>query len=305
MFQHLLVPLDGSRLAESVLPATCWLAEKFRAKITLLHILEEKAPATIHGEPHLNTLAEARAYLGQIAQRLEAADLKVDQHLHGVAEGNVARSILVHAEEMATDLILLCAHGSGGWRDRLIGPIAQQVLAGGTRPVFLTRPDKTGQPATFAPQQILVPLDGSPAHEPALPAARAIAVAGQATLHLITVVPTASTLSAERAAAGVLLPTTTHAILELAQRGATDYLQGWLRQLAGEQIKASAEVARGEIAPAILRAADRVKADLIVLGTHGRTAFDAFWSGSVTPKILSGAGSPVLLVRVTGEEAPR
>jgi len=44
---------------------------------------------------------------------------------------------------------------------------------------------------------------------------------------------------------------------------------------------------------------------LIVLATHGRTTMDAFWSGSVTPKVLRQSLAPVLLVRVTGEEAER
>jgi nucleotide-binding universal stress UspA family protein len=67
----------------------------------------------------------------------------------------------------------------------------------------------------------------------------------------------------------------------------------------------SAEVMRGDLAPSILQAAQHVTADLIVMATHGRGNMDAFWSGSVTPKILARSTTPVLLIRVSGEEAAR
>jgi nucleotide-binding universal stress UspA family protein len=114
-------------------------------------------------------------------------------------------------------------------------------------------------------------------------------------LRLVTVVPTTSTLSAERAGAGALLPNAMAEILELAQRGAVEYLQEVVRRLSAENVPATAEVARGEIAAAILDAEKRASADLVVLATHGRSAVDAFWAGSVTPKVL--AQSRDLLLR--------
>ena len=63
MLRHLLVPLDGSPLAEAVLPAVGALATRFRARVTLLHVLETAAPETIHGQPHLTDPARAQAYL--------------------------------------------------------------------------------------------------------------------------------------------------------------------------------------------------------------------------------------------------
>src|SRR5207302_1377683 len=55
MFNHLLVPLDGSKLAEAILPAAAAWAERLHARLTLLHITEKNAPATIHGEHHLGS----------------------------------------------------------------------------------------------------------------------------------------------------------------------------------------------------------------------------------------------------------
>ncbi|MCL4393539.1 MAG: universal stress protein [Chloroflexi bacterium] len=124
-------------------------------------------------------------------------------------------------------------------------------------------------------------------------------------LHLVTVVPTTTTLSVERADAGMFLPATITAVLDLAQRGAVEYLQKTTAALQRDGLTATAEVVRGDTAPAILETAERSGVDLIVLATHGRGNFDAFWSGSVTPKVLSRADVPVLLVRVTGEEVER
>jgi nucleotide-binding universal stress UspA family protein len=59
MFKHLLVPLDGSRLAEAALPAAACLAEQLGASITLIHIIERDASGEIHGERHLTTPDEA------------------------------------------------------------------------------------------------------------------------------------------------------------------------------------------------------------------------------------------------------
>jgi nucleotide-binding universal stress UspA family protein len=285
MFKRLLVPLDGSKPAESVLPVALFFAEKFGATILLLHAIEESARVSVHGERHLSKPAEAEEYLSEIAVRMTRPNVNISKHVHTVEQDNVARCIIEHAVEHEADMIVLCAHGSGGWRDRLVGNIAQQVISRGVTPVLFVRPSETAESKAYECRKILLPLDGTPQHEPALPIATEIARASSAALRLVNVVPTVSTLSAERAGSGMLLPNAMSEILELAQRGAVEYLQEVMRQLATEQVSVTSEVARGEIAPAILDAAKRAAADLIVLATHGRTTMDAFWSGSVTPKV--------------------
>src|SRR5947208_8548410 len=94
-----LVPLDGSRLAESVLPVVQQVASRFHAQVTLLHIMEEHPPTVIHGEPHLHGVAQAQAYLEEVAMRLRSSALAVDIHVHQDKEDNVARSIVEHAQE--------------------------------------------------------------------------------------------------------------------------------------------------------------------------------------------------------------
>ena len=70
MFKHILVPLDGSKLAEAALPAAVSLAKTFKAPVTLLHIIEQDAPEEIHRDRHLTEASEAEAYLAKIAKRI-------------------------------------------------------------------------------------------------------------------------------------------------------------------------------------------------------------------------------------------
>src|SRR5439155_19385966 len=111
-------------------------------------------------------------------------------HAHDAPEGDVARSIVAHAQEESADLIALCTHGGGGLRDLLVGSIAQQVLHRGTTPVLLTRPDPAGGAPPFAPRSVLVPLEGTAAAEVALAPAQDVARHVGAALHLVMVVAT-------------------------------------------------------------------------------------------------------------------
>src|SRR4051794_156787 len=89
----ILVPLDGSKLAEAATSPALALAQGSSAKVTLLHVLEHEAPEKIHGEPHLSNQADARAYLAQIAQRFAAAGVPVETHVHENPERDVSGSI--------------------------------------------------------------------------------------------------------------------------------------------------------------------------------------------------------------------
>ncbi len=303
MFRHLLVPLDGSGLAEAVLPATASLAERLGASVTLLHIMERDAPASVHGEHHLTDDREAARYLEDVERRLALRDRPVSRHVHQAREGNVALAIVWHAEELQADLVVLSTHGRGGLRNLVVGTIAQRVLQRGGTPILLVHP-AGGTPPPFTCRTILVPLDGTAAHEPALDAAEDLARAFQAHLHLVIVVPTPATLSGGTAAAGVMLPLATDALLELATQGAADYVRRRVEHVRGKGLEATAEVRRGEPAANLLGAAERSGADVITMASHGRVGLAAFWEQSVTPKVVARFGHPVLLVRASDTPVP-
>ncbi len=298
MIKHLLVPLDGSRLAESALPAVSFLAEKLKASVTLVHVIEKNAPAEVHGEPHLRTSADATAYLERIQSEALPADVTVDTHVHTTEVKNVAESIVQHVGEFASDLIVMCTHGQGGVRDWLFGSIAQQVIGLGATPVLLVRPMDGDAAPPFGCRRILVPLDGHPDHEHGLTFAARLARSCDAAIHLLMVVPTLSTISGRMTASSRLLPGTTSEMLEISVEAGQEYLQDRARKLEEAGLTVTTEVLRGEPAPVITDSAVKEHASLIALGTHGKSGLDAFWSGSVAPDVCRRCVVPLLLVPV-------
>ncbi len=297
IIKNILVPLDGSRLSETVLPMAGVLAEQNHARLILFHVIEQNPPDTVHGERHLTNDQEASAYLSLVRKSLPE-EISVDQHVHTSAEKDVANSIVTHSQELKVDLIAMCAHGQSGLQKRIFGNIAQTVLNQGDVPVLLLSPEKEQKTETCTCQCILVPLDGNPDHEAGLDMAVEISQNCHASLHLVMVIPNLATLGGEEAASAVLLPTATEALLEMDCEQGEMYLAGLIGKLLDKQIPVTGEVQRGDPAKQIVHAARAFKADIIILGTHGKTAMDAFWSGSVTPKIATQTHLPLLLVPV-------
>jgi nucleotide-binding universal stress UspA family protein len=299
MFTHLLVPLDGSSLAESVLPTAAALAGKLHSQVTLLHVIERGAPAAVHGARHLTAPADADAYLAEAARQMPGG-LRVTRHVHGVEESDVAGSIVQHVSELGIDLVVLCTHGRGHLRHKLFGGIAQRVAGRGGVPILLVPPSEASDAPVFTCHTMLVPLDGEAAHEQGLAPAASLGKACRADVHLLQVVPTLGTLKGEQAATGQMLPGTTAALLELEEDRALAYVTDRVAEVAAHGLDVTAEVRRGDAAATILETARRIAADVIVLGTHGRSGLDAFWSASVAPRIAQKAHVPLLLVPVSG-----
>jgi nucleotide-binding universal stress UspA family protein len=298
MFKHLLVPLDGSRLAEAALPAAVHLAQQLQAALTLLHVIERQAPQAVHGERHLTRPDEASAYLDEIARRACPAGLQVARHVHTAAVADVAQSIVEHGRELRPDLIVMCTHGQGGLRDLVFGSIAQQVVARGAVPVLLIRPTAAGGPPPVAWNRLLVALDGAPEHERGLFVAAELASACNMAIHVTVTIPTPATLPGEQAATGLLLPGTMRAVLELSEQRAAEYLRRLAARLQAQGLAVTAEVSRGDPATAIVETAHQAGAGLIALATHGKAGMEAFWSGSVAAKVSSASRLPLLLAPI-------
>lgn len=293
---NFLVPLDGSHLAESVLPTVENLASRFHAQVTLLHIMEQHAPATIHGERHLTNATSAQIYLEEIAIELRASGLEVTIHVHTHREDDVAQSIAQHAREMCIDLVIMCTHGRSGLRGLLFGSIAQQALQQGIEPILLVHPREDGPIAPFALRHILVPLDGTAAHEAAVPAAITLARTFGAEIHLVMVVPTLTTLAGEQAALSLYLPNTMRAVLDLSEQGAAHYLEQIIVRCQAKGVQARAEVLRGDAVSMILDQVERLHVDLIAIASHGRAGLDAALAGSVATRIAGRTTCPLLLL---------
>lgn len=301
MFRHLLVPLDGSRLAEGVLPVARLFARRLAASITLLHIVERRPHTQVHGQRHLDDPQQAQTYLDGLTGRLRHEGLDVRCHVHEVAEGDVARSIVQHAHELASDLIMLTTHGRGGMRGLLVGSVAQQVLGSGLVPVLVVHPDAAAE--RYACRRIAVPLDGESHDEHSLPVARELAPAFSARVLLVTVVPRPKNLRGARTAADRLLPPTTTAELDLREQEAVLYLKRVAAALRDAGIAVSGQVRRGDPAAELRRCFREAGVELTVVATHALKGWTAFWEGSVTPGLVSRWRGPCLLVRAGGGRA--
>ena len=295
MFTRFLVPLDGSQLAEAVLPLVARLALACGASVVLLHVIERSAPSTVHGERHLTAADEATTYLQGVQARLQRGNIAVELHTHEAPEGDVARSIVDHASEEGADLTVLCTHGRGHVRDLLFGSIAQQVLRRGATPVLLVKPTQDDASPVLPVPSVRVALDGTAEAEPALLPAQQIARALGVPLELVMVVATPGTVRGDRAPVATLLPATARAALDLACLDADRYLATQADALRASGLQVETRVSRGDIATAL--AAKEGDAALTVVATHGKAGLQAIWAGSVIALLLARTRGPVLLLR--------
>lgn len=302
MFRHILVPLDGSELAEAALPAAVYLAELCNAAVTLVHVAEEHPPSEIHGEPHLAGVKDAEDYLRAVAQRRFKPTTTVHCHVHTTSVTDVARGIADHQAEFDHDLIIMCIHGRSGVNTLLLGSVAQKVIALGTVPVLIVRPAHDGE-AGFSLSPILVPLDGGAAHEASLAVAKELAATVRGAVHLLMVIPTFTTLTGRLAAPSRLLPSTTERMLDMAAEEAVSYVESRQALVAGPGVTVTTAVERGEPAHVIARCAERSRARLIILGTHRRAGIDAIGEGSIGSRVSSQVSAPILLIPLAGASA--
>lgn len=298
-FARILVPLDGSRLAEAALPVAERLGDAFGAELVLLHVLERDARPTVHGDRHLTERSSADSYLRTLVDGLRARGAAATWHVHEVPQGDVPASIVEHGAENLADLIVLCTHGRGGVRDFVWGSIAQQVLRRGSTPVLLVRAPADGSAVTdFSPSTILVALDATAAAEAALPVAAMLARQLGTRLHLTMVVATLATMRDERRAASLLMPLSARLLLEIEREQAEAYLEQLAGRLRESGVTVETEVRRGDAADELAGEASEHGAGLVVAASHGRSGLQSIWAGGTVARLLSRTSAPVLLLRI-------
>ena len=295
MFSNLLVPLDGSQLAESVLPIVRKLARLMPCSVKLLHVIEKRPPSTIHGDTHLRDVEGAERYIALIADKLKGWGLKVTSHVHTVPQGDIPRCIAEHAEELEQDLIVLCTHGSGGVKRFVFGTNAEQVLTHGRTPVVLVKADEHGRPPSFGPKNILCLLDKTPESAPVLSACSELAKISGAGLHLLYVVPTAGTLSRRETPTCMLVPRTTRLLLDLEAEETSAMMRTEVEVLLSKEVAGSGSVERGEAVVAVAGTARDRESDMVALATRGLAGLGAFWANDLVSGI-SAAYDGVLLL---------
>jgi nucleotide-binding universal stress UspA family protein len=296
MFNKILIPLDGSQLAERALRSGLQLAHRAEATLIILRSLEaqpQPVPAgyVLGGSSNLwpnqleqLTREENTRYLESIRKQVTGTGLRVKIEIQ---EGEAAEAIVETAESLAADLIVMSSHGYSGLARWMLGSVAERVLHAAPCPVLMVR---SSQPI----RHMLIPLDGSGLSEQVLKAAFELAELMQCKVTLLRAIRPITTTEVED--------------LEKYERGfgksfeeelhytAAEYLTGILKADSHHLSETQTIVSHGPAAQSILDYAELHDVDVIAMSTHGRTGLQRWMYGSVTEKVLRGANVCSMLV---------
>ena len=287
MYSKILIPLDGSKVAEAVLPYSKFLAETLHLPVQIVHAAAPKpaAPAAQSNRESEYLKGAAASYLGAVSAECI------------VKSGAAAEVILDTAAADAGTLIAMATHGQSGGGRWLLGQVAQKVLQATKNPLMLIRPNEASVSSKREVRfrTIIVPLDGSHLAERVLPHVVGLATQLQAEVVLMRTysLPTAGYFMA----AGMAQPDMA-ALGEKMKQEVGGYLAVKAAELKAQGIaKISSHVAEGHGAEEIIDLA-RGRADsLIALASHGRSGIGRWVLGSVAERVVSYAGTPVLVIR--------
>jgi nucleotide-binding universal stress UspA family protein len=300
MTSRILVPLDGSALAERALSCAMMLAQGLSADLVLhraisipLDLKDVLRDVPQDVEAQMEQLEnEASDYLDEVASHINEFGLNV---CTVVECGPAAEAIVDYAEQTGIQQIVMATHGYSGisrWRH---GSVAERVLQSAGVPVLLVRAgeEKTDDiRQAMQCQRIMVPLDGSSVAEQVLPPAISVAQALDAEIVLfrVPIAHISGSLSGDWA-----LPL--EGTLETANGIAGVYLDSVAEHLREQGIEVSTAMRMGGVANVIIEYAEANEIDLIAMCTHGRTGLARWTLGSVADRVLRAGHIPLLLVR--------
>ena len=288
MIERILVPLDGSELAEVVLPYVEYVAGRTGAGVRLFTAVASEAERQ-----------EATSYL--VAKRDRLREAAVEATLSVTPDGE-AEAILAAADAWQADLIAMSTHGRSGVMRWVFGSVADKIIHAQEVPPLLVvraRPEKE-RPAAVNIERILVPLDGSQLSLSILPQVEELAKALGASLVLFSgVIPLDIYPGTEMAPARV------GGILDELMSQAQSFLASLEKEVQGRGVKARSVVTIGFPVDEITRVAEEVGAGLIAVATHGRSGVNRWIMGSVADGVVRRSHLPCLMIRpegVGGEE---
>lgn len=299
MFDRILVPLDGSSLAECVLPHVVALARTFSAQVELVHVLACNAGKG--GDP-IDPLgwemrkAEARSYLDEVCAQL--TETGIDTVSANLLEGEPAQRIVEFTQSSDIDLIVLSSHGQAGLSCWNVSSVVRKVIQRANRSIFLVRAYNI--PTTELPltsnqpyKRLLVPVDGSRRAECALNIAVTVARAHAADLligHIVTKPEMPSR---------VPLSTEDNALIERFTERCKDAGANYLEQLRSRlaiDFDAHLYVSDDRIT-ALHALVEEQRPDLVVLCAHGFSGKSKWPFGSVATSFIEYGSTPLLIVQ--------
>jgi nucleotide-binding universal stress UspA family protein len=301
MKDPVIIPLDGSTLAEQALPLGVSIARTIGQPVRLLRVQPvPDLPITLPSGETMPVdeqvkilLSDAQSYLHQVTERIEKMNITVSSD---AVVGNAGEVIADTADKSKSSFIVMATHGRSGISRWTLGSVADRVLHLTKCPLILLRPheiDKVELQILPELKRILVPLDGSALAESVLPCAKELARNYGAELLLFRV-PISPPPALERREASKMEA----AHRESAYRQeAQAYLARIVAELGEHGFNARYELGEKRVEEAILAFATDVGAGLIAMTTHARVRLNRVIRGSVTDRIVRAGEVPVLVIR--------
>jgi len=294
----ILVPLDGSELAEKALPLAIELAVRWREPLHLvavhqsmsIFIAPEAGPASLVGLDQ-DVRKSLKAYLERTAERVAAANGVTV--LPVLLDGEVVEMLSHYATSQVARLVVMTTHGRGGVSRMFLGSVADRLIRHLRCPTILATPDAAFPHALAVGERrrVVIPLDGSRLAESVIDKVLAAYPPREVVLELLSIVPIPSPI------AGAISRVTWRP--EAIQEGA-DSANDYLRSVATRLHEMGVTVETGvlvdeQVAGAVVRYAVEKKAGLIAIATRGLTGIQRAFLGSVADKVVRSAGIPVLV----------
>jgi len=298
MINHILVPLDGSTLAEYVLPHVRAIAPVMNARITLMHVMEHprNRDESFNIDPvnwHLRK-QKLEIYIEKITERLRTSGLSVE---FTILEGNPAESIIEFAHNNNVDLIAVTTHGNSGLSKWNVSSVVQKILLLSYKSVLLVRAYKPkGEAAGVRYKRIFVALDCSMRAEIILPTAINLAEAYKSKLLLGTVIEKPQ--SVHRFPLPEEDAKLVDKVVENNYQAASRYLDQLKRQFVSKEIRLNTNIVVGENAISILHdMVEEARADLLMLVAHGTSGERRWPYGSVTSSFIDYGNTPLMIMQ--------
>jgi nucleotide-binding universal stress UspA family protein len=299
MYSKILIPLDGSKTAENVLPYARYLARRCKIPVELLCVIDV-------GEFAAYMPMERTALLEKLIRHETAT---AESYLHGVADsfrgmdvtctvrtGRPDEVIVNAAEKHAGILLAMASHGRSGLGRFLLGSVAEKILRGARNPVLLVRAGAgAGANGERELKSVVVPLDGSALAERGVPMAAALAktLGLEAVLLRAYGVPYVSYVGEDDFTA-----VNYGEILDAAREEANRYIGKMAAQMKELEVPTvRSAVKEGTPADAIIDFVGESPADLIVMASHGRSGVKRWVLGSVTEAVARHGRAPMLILR--------
>jgi nucleotide-binding universal stress UspA family protein len=304
MINHILIPLDGSLLAECVLPHVLTMARATNAYMTLLHVVELPHPiidkqAVDPLEWHLRK-QEAEEYLDRIATKLRSHNLKVEPV---IMEGSPAECIIDFADNNGVDLIAVSSHGRSGLSGWNVSSVVQKIILRSSKSLLLIR--AYGSSAAGLEEvhydRLFVGLDFSTRAEYILPMAMGLAEFYKAELILGMVLCKPQVLhrfplSAEEESLITRLT-------DLNYRAASHYFDQIQSRLSPQGVNLQTRLVVSENTTASLHDMVRQEnADLVMLVAHGHSGQRRWPYGSVASSFISYGTTPLIIMQDLSED---